>query len=258
MSAYRWLAALGLVFSPCAAALPLSAAALQPGGDWLAASMALETADSQRAFPGVGLQADVSDAWRAGIRVPLEGSAQETRWSEARRHGELLALRYFDIAPRLRGTAAAGAWINSGDLERNAHFFTGSVLSLHTRYAATPWQGTLGIALQQFEPHRDGTWPGDIWSLRLAAGRYLPSHNGYWFAGGSLEAEYYRPNQDAGGLETDDGHLRLLGADLEVRHLRWRFAAALQVAVDDSLPPGQPGAEHRLQLQVGYGFGAPR
>jgi hypothetical protein len=255
--ACRWLLAAIAICPSYAAALPLSSAATEPQGDWLAASVAVENADQQDTFPGLRLLAELGEDWQAGVRVPFESGTPTTRWSDARRHGELVALRRFVIAPRLHGTAAAGASFNSGDTTQFAHFFTGSVLGLRVRHTIRPWLNALGVALQQFEPRRDGSRPGDIWSLRLATGRYLRSPTGSWSAGAALDGEIYLPGTDTAGIETSEGRIWFLGADITVERGRWRIAGAVQAAVDDNFPAGEVSAGHRVQLQLSYGLGAP-
>jgi hypothetical protein len=240
-----------VICPPYAVALPLSAAATAPQGDWLVASVAVENADQQDAFPGLALVATVSEDWQVGLRVPVE-----TRWSDARRHGELVALRRFAIAPRLHGTAAVGASFNRGDMTQYAHLLTGSVLGLRVRHTINPWNNALGVALQQFEPQRDGSRPGDIWSLRLATGRHLRWSTGSWSAGAALDGEIYLPGTDAAGVATSEGRIWLLGADITVERRRWRVTGAVQVAVDDTFPAGDESAGHRVQLQLSYGLGA--
>ena len=193
--ACRWLLAVVSICPSYTAALPLSPAAIEPDGDWLAASVVVEDAEHQYTFREFGILAALSDDWRMGLRIPLHSGVRTTRWSTARSQGELAALRRFPIAPRLNGTAAVGASFDSGDESRHAHLFTGSVLGLGVRRALTPWSQSLGVALQQFEPHRDGSRPGDIWSLRLATRRALPGSAGSWFArSGSKRSSTFRPH----------------------------------------------------------------
>lgn len=257
ISARRWLLAAIVICPSYTVALPLSSAAVEPQGDWVAASVAVENADQQDAFPGLGLLAAVGEDWQAGMRVPFESGTHTTRWSDARRHGELVALRRFAIAPRLQGTAAVGASFNNGDTTRYAHFFTGSVLGLRARHTLGPWKNVLGVALQQFEPQRDGSRSGDIWSLRLATGRYLRSSTGGWFAGAALDGEIYLRGTDAAGIVTSEGSIWFLGTEITVERHRWRITGAVQAAVDDTFPTGEVSAGHRVQLQLSYGLGGP-
>lgn len=234
--------------------MPLSSAAVEPEGNWLATSVAVESADRPRAFPGLGLQAALPSDWLAGVRIPFESAAHTTRWSDARRHGQLLAGRRFNLAPQLRGGAAAGATFNSGDVSQHAHFLTGSLVGVRMRYTPSPWSGALGAALQQFEPHRDGSVPGDIWRLEVSAGRYLRLPRGRWFAGVALDGELYLPGADADGADTADGDILLLGTRLQFERSRWRVTGGLQTALQDTLDEGDDELGYRLQLQVSYGL----
>ena len=241
-----------------AVAVPLSTAAHPPNGDWLDASVAVESVEDRHTLPGLGLHAAISKDWQAGIRLPVENTEPATRWSDARRHGELLARRHFRLAPQLHGTATAGASINSGDTSQHPHLITGSLLAVGVRHGMAPRRSALGVSLQQFEPLRDGSRPGDIWSLQLATGRFVQWDGGNWFAGASLDGELYLPDTDPTGVELEDGSIWFLGASLAVERRHWRFTGALQTAVDDALPDTESGAGHRLQLQLSYGFGAGR
>lgn len=258
ISAWRALLAAVIMSPALAAASPLSAAGHRPDGDWLDASVAMENVEDERTFPGLGLHAALGRDWQAGIRLPVDNTRPASRWSDARRHGELLARRHFMLAPQLHGTATAGAAINSGETSQHPQLVTGSLLGVGVRHGLAPWRNTLGVSLQQFEPRRDGSRPGDIWSLHLMTGRFMQWLGGNWFAGASLDGELYLPGTDPVGAELEDGSIWFAGASLAVERRHWRLIGAMQAAVDDALPDTEAGADHRLQLQLSYGFGAGR
>ncbi len=256
--AWRRLLAAAALWPAWATAVPLSSAAYEPSGDWLDASVAVESVEREHAFPGLGLRARLSEEWQAGIRLPFESATANSRWSDARRHGELAAIKRFTLVQRLHGSATVGAGFNSGETSQHPHLITGSLLGLRVSHAATPWRNAVGVTLQQFEPRRDGSRPGDIWSLRVATGRFAQRGAGRWFAGAALDGELYLPGTDAEGADTADGSIWFVGANLAFEHRRWRITGALQVAVADALPETEDSAAHRVQLQVSYGLGGSR